>query len=323
MAFDWKRGLANAGQSIAQTVGVIAIEEQRSALARETMQLADQLAGERESRGRKEAHGYAMEQQGTLLAHQSGEKEKDRSHQEKMTDKEIAARITTAGISASASIRSAEISANALPGEAKMIRYLADPARTPEEKEIGQKLIDKTKPAEVQTAEWFAAATRAQQEAFKTTSHVALAVRNAQKFVPLEGGRMAIVDADGIANEVMGPDGKPFTGFVDKERQAAITSSLSGYNKQVDDLNRQFQTEMREAQARQKDAAGTTAQREVRAYIEQIKKEHESRIQPLVAMQNRLLEELMGGKVRPAPTTSTRPPLSSFDPAQPLLGGPM
>lgn len=64
MAFDFGAGLAAMGETVAKLGGAAALEAQRAELAKESMVLANELAGERESRGRKESHGYDMEKLG-------------------------------------------------------------------------------------------------------------------------------------------------------------------------------------------------------------------------------------------------------------------
>lgn len=63
MAFDFASGIQALGQSVAQTAGVMLIEEQRSANAREMQALANQLAAERETAGDARRHGFAKELQ--------------------------------------------------------------------------------------------------------------------------------------------------------------------------------------------------------------------------------------------------------------------
>lgn len=54
MGFNLGAGLAEMGRSVAATAGEAALNLQRSELDRQRMELADSLAGERESKGRKE-----------------------------------------------------------------------------------------------------------------------------------------------------------------------------------------------------------------------------------------------------------------------------
>lgn len=61
MAFNVGAGLAAMGESVAKYAGAMGLEAQRAELQRESLTLANELATERESKGRKEQHGYSME----------------------------------------------------------------------------------------------------------------------------------------------------------------------------------------------------------------------------------------------------------------------
>jgi hypothetical protein len=100
--FNLGAGLSLLGETVGKFAGMAALEQQRAALQRDSLVLADQLASERESRGRKEAHGYAIE---TL--------DKQQTYDAAKTDKTIAADLQRAGIAAGASKYSADASVRA------------------------------------------------------------------------------------------------------------------------------------------------------------------------------------------------------------------
>lgn len=62
--FDIGRGLAAAGEAVAKFTGIAGLEMQKAELQKQSLTLANQLAMERESVGRKEAHALDMEKQG-------------------------------------------------------------------------------------------------------------------------------------------------------------------------------------------------------------------------------------------------------------------
>lgn len=111
--FDVGAGLAEMGQAVAKTAGVALLEQQKSDLDKERLVLANELATERESRGRKEAHGYDMEKLDKTQAHQADQNEKDRQN-----------RITTTGMSVGGQLASTRMSIDARREEAAEDRKL-------------------------------------------------------------------------------------------------------------------------------------------------------------------------------------------------------
>lgn len=456
MAFNWEAGLSALGQAVSQTVGVLAIEEQRASLSRETMQLADQLANERESRGRAESHTYAMEQQGARLAaeepHRKATTESllsgTRLAEEEAGRKRAAIGGGSTGAgdgSYDAAVRTAEggVDANGRPianklgsgafgpyqfmpgtwaemrkqdpslpedmtkatpeqhkaafdrftaGNATALQkagleatpgnlYLAHrfgaggaekvikaDAKTPlsdvlpvewqkqnpdmqgktagdfrrfaDEKMKGVTTASSVDPitadinrvsqydpkaaleGRIRQAEIGVRREEAQKDrdfrASETDKHIAFEIRKAQRLMPMEGGMMGAIDMDGNVRPITGPDGKPYTGFVDKERQSALQSALNGLSKQGEELTRLYATEMREGQARLKEALNPAnaigkkdAGKEERDYIESIKADFERRIGAINGQTNSIIDELMG-KVKPRNRNDTRPPLGSF-----------
>jgi len=100
MRFDVGAGLAAMGETVGRVAGAMTLEAQKADLQRQTLILADQMAGERESRGRKEQHGYTLETLDKQQTFQSGENEANRKNS-----------LATAGISAGASMSNARLAA--------------------------------------------------------------------------------------------------------------------------------------------------------------------------------------------------------------------
>lgn len=96
--FNVGAGLAQMGQTVAQTMGAGMLEQQRAMLERERLTLANTMAAERESKGRAEAHGYDM-----------AKTDKVQQYDMEKTDKTIAAELKRTSISAGASIAAANI----------------------------------------------------------------------------------------------------------------------------------------------------------------------------------------------------------------------
>lgn len=103
MAFDIGRGFAAMGEAVGKIAGDTLLDQQRAELQKESMTLASQLAGERESKGRAEAHGYDMEKQTSQQTFMSGENEKNR-----------AADLQRTNISAGATLRAAQMQVDAM-----------------------------------------------------------------------------------------------------------------------------------------------------------------------------------------------------------------
>lgn len=96
MAFDIGAGLSEMGKTVAQATSVGMLEQMKSQNEIERIKLANDLAAERESRGRKEAHGYDMEKMDKEHTFRAAESKADREN-----------RLQTTQISAGATIYSA------------------------------------------------------------------------------------------------------------------------------------------------------------------------------------------------------------------------
>ena len=123
-------GLSEMGGTIAQVAGAGALEQQRAELQKQSMILADQLAGVRESKGRAEAHGYDMAKTDKVQTFAAGESEKDRANRLETTKISSGASIAAAQISASsrraeiealAPVRAAQIEAHKVEAEGKKL----------------------------------------------------------------------------------------------------------------------------------------------------------------------------------------------------------
>lgn len=94
--FDVGAGLAKAGEMVGQVAMVGAIVQQRAALERQRLELANELAGQRESAGRQEEaalRGAENEKQRGFLA---GENEKNRASEERRTGMSTGATLAAA-----------------------------------------------------------------------------------------------------------------------------------------------------------------------------------------------------------------------------------
>lgn len=103
MAFDLGNGLNALGTAVATTAGAYTLEAQKADAQKEMVLLADQLAGAREEKGRAFTTSERVATQGFT----SGEKGLDRASELERTKLMNATSITTAGISAGASLTAA------------------------------------------------------------------------------------------------------------------------------------------------------------------------------------------------------------------------
>jgi hypothetical protein len=79
--FNLGAGLAEAGATVAKIAGAGALEAQKSELEKQKLDIANQMAIQRESIGRAETHGYTMAQQADKQKFEGGENEKTRATQ--------------------------------------------------------------------------------------------------------------------------------------------------------------------------------------------------------------------------------------------------
>lgn len=126
MAFNIERGLAAMGEAVGKVAGDALLDQQRAELQKESMILANQLASERESKGRAEAHGYDMEKQTAQQTFMAGENEKTRAADLQRTNISAGASIAVANIGlkgrqmeidAMAPVRQAQIEASKTAAE--------------------------------------------------------------------------------------------------------------------------------------------------------------------------------------------------------------
>lgn len=81
VAINVGAGIAQMGETVAKATGAAALEQQRSELQKESMVLANRLAGERESTGRREQHGLNLETLDKQQTFQGAEGDKTRATQ--------------------------------------------------------------------------------------------------------------------------------------------------------------------------------------------------------------------------------------------------
>lgn len=275
--FDVGAGLAEMGKAVAQVSGTALLEQQKSDLDKERLVLANDLASERESKGRKEAHGYEMEKLDKVQTFQLGENEKDRQN-----------RLQTAGIGAGATLGAASMQIEARREEAKLDRE-------------------------------FQAEQREKTIAAQLAGHSTVKIN--------EDGTASVVNpATNTATPLLGPDQQPLK-FQNPERAKAQAELLTATRDQFNALNRQYEIEMRQAQAELKaamesiggkteglkDPSVIAAQRTVT----DLKSRYEPKINELNSRFNSLSQGLMeksGVKV-PKPAREGGPSLGDFDPA--------
>jgi hypothetical protein len=121
--FNVAAGLSEMGGTVAQVAGAAALEQQRSELQKQILILSNQMAGERESKGRAEAHGYDMAKTDKVQTFAAGESEKDRANRLEATKISSGASITAAKmqIDAMAPVRAAQIEAHKVEAEGKKL----------------------------------------------------------------------------------------------------------------------------------------------------------------------------------------------------------
>lgn len=103
MVFNIGNGLSEMGKSVAQTAQAYTLEAQKAELETQRLKLANDLAMERESVGRRETAQFAEAAAEKQRGWQSGENLADRTLRETMAAENNRTAITTAGISAGAS----------------------------------------------------------------------------------------------------------------------------------------------------------------------------------------------------------------------------
>lgn len=139
-------GLSKMGEGIAQTAQAWTLQSQRDDAERDKLKLIQEFTAGENVKSREAARSERIESQ----AWQGGEKDKDRSHQEKMAEAQRQAQLAAASISAGASMSNARLAAQVQR----------------EGQEIQREALT---PAEVRTAKWFAGASPEEQKAFQDT----------------------------------------------------------------------------------------------------------------------------------------------------------
>ena len=188
--FNVAAGLSEMGGTIAQVAGAGALEQQRAELQKQSMILADQLAGVRESKGRQEQHGLNMQTLDKTQTFAAGESEKDRANRLQTTSISAGASITAAKmqIDAMAPVRAAQIEAHKVEAEGKKL-----------DNELKSSIVTARKELENATTDGDPLRIKAAQEkvsiydevsAFRTAQTKALTVETDAKAQKLAGDKL-------------------------------------------------------------------------------------------------------------------------------------
>lgn len=124
MAFDVSRGLAAMGGAVDKMAGDTMLDLQRAELQKQAAILANDLATERESKGRAEAHGYAMETLGKQQEFQAGENKADRENRLATTNISAGASIAVANTQRQTQLDLQRMKESADPAEVKLAKSL-------------------------------------------------------------------------------------------------------------------------------------------------------------------------------------------------------
>lgn len=121
--FNVAAGLSQMGETVSKFAGTAALEQQRADLQKQSLILSNQLAGERESKGRQEQHGLNMQTLDKTQAFTAAESEKDRANRLQATGISAGASITAARmqIDAMAPVRAAQIEASKIEAEGRKL----------------------------------------------------------------------------------------------------------------------------------------------------------------------------------------------------------
>jgi len=147
MAFNIGNGLAAAGAAVAQTAGTMAIESQKAELQKEMVTLADTLATKREYAGREHAGQIQEKLVEKQQVFQGGENEKQRASAKELAMISANTAITTAGISAGATLGAARMQVDARAKEHDLDLKAQAPLREAQIKAYGAETLLK----EIQT----------------------------------------------------------------------------------------------------------------------------------------------------------------------------
>lgn len=109
MAFDLGNGLSAAGTAVAATAGAYTLESQKADLENQKIQLADALAGKRESAGRQEQGMINATAADKAETFQGGQNDLNRASEEKRTKMSSDATLGSAATSAAASRYTADM----------------------------------------------------------------------------------------------------------------------------------------------------------------------------------------------------------------------
>lgn len=117
-------GLSEAGKGIAGFAGEMGLSELKADLTRQSMVLADQLAGARESVGRKETAGYQAERDTKQNAFTGGESEKTRAAQVALENMRLGGTASEGRLNRENQITLEKMKLNAPPETIKLLRAL-------------------------------------------------------------------------------------------------------------------------------------------------------------------------------------------------------
>lgn len=147
MAFDFAAGLHEAGKSVAQTAQAYTLESQKAELEQAKVMLADQLAGAREEKGRAFTTSERVATQGFT----GGENDKTRANQRDVANIGASAHLGAAATAAGSARYTADkhleatkltLEQGKMPPEVNFIKFLTDPATTPEQRALGLKIYE-------------------------------------------------------------------------------------------------------------------------------------------------------------------------------------
>lgn len=144
MALDIGAGLSTMGTAVSQFAGTAALEQQKAALEEQKIKLADQLAGEREEKGRQ----FTTSEREATQTFTGGESQKNRdvttgegalnrTSEEKRSQISAGASVQSAAIHAGATVQAAQIGANAIPADVRTAQWYSK--ASPEERDAFEK----------------------------------------------------------------------------------------------------------------------------------------------------------------------------------------
>lgn len=229
--FDVSAGLAEMGKTVSQTMSVAMLEQMKAANEESRIKLANDLATERESRGRKEAHGYDMEKMEKDQTFKAAEGKADRDN-----------RLATTGMSVGGQLASTRMTIDARREEAELDRKARAAERQADydfrrtEREADQDF----RSAETQKDRDARAQERDKSIEAQLRSHTKTEVRadgTAWRFNPVTGDLAPVLDAEG----------KPVK-FRDPLEARAQTEALATSKEQLNQTIRLYRDELTTAE---------------------------------------------------------------------------